>query len=950
MRMSFYKSILSFKSILAFTFFSLSFVTLRAQNIAVNTSGAAAASTNMFEVTQTSAAANMVAIYAINSGATAGTGYGLYSTKTGAGTTNVGGYFSATGGANNYAGIFDQGFVGMGITTPAYPLHVYNSQNAGTYHVVQNPNAGASALAGLIAYSNAGTFAIQVASTALGGWAEIGTTGNGGFYHDIANAAGDYIWRTTTAYTERMRLTSAGRLGIGTPSPANLLHVSGSGIPGIRLSTSVAASTDKTVSFDLLENEVAGVRLFYEGATGNELEINDFSTGTNLMTIERAGNVGIGTITPGLKFHVFNGASGTAATIGAAPWNTYGQALIENSGDAGLYISNPNANVARIMLSTPGSLSAGHVGGMLRWDYTAKSFDFGTDEPTGFVRFMTASFAERMRIDANGNVGIGTTTPSSKLTVAIPSTNSITTVDATSTAGLTLAGTGDLVRLQMGVGSSTMGPYGGWIQASYDNTSIGGSNGVEPLVLNPSGGNVGIGIIAPLEKLHVVGNARVSSLAGTGTRVVQADANGTVVPLAAGTSSQVMLGTGAWGAVPGGSGNYIQNQFAAAQTGDHWIGGSSRALEVYCDSWFRNNSTGTGLYNTATGRHFYADGASYWSLTTGNGMIFRDAYASTIQGYVYNDGTNFGILNRGGAWGFGTSTTRAFVLQPLMVNGSSTPLSALGVGGGAAIGSYSATAAPTNGLIVSGNVGIGTASPAYKLAMQVLASTTPGDSMYGAELTDGTRWMHIYPGTVGAQSWNNIMKNFDNAIVYQAGGAFTIAPWTGGPSGLRIEGDNGYVGIGVHYLTAYSYKLQVNGTANCSLGAWSSDIRLKRNVKELGFNGLNIINKLRPVTFEWKEAMDLGMEGTQMGFIAQELEEILPTMVLTGKDGSKAVKYNEMLPILVKAIQEQQKIIDKQQSDMASMKLENQKMKAEFNAMKNAVDVLLKQSSTEAAK
>src|SRR3954470_15170431 len=92
------------------------------QNIAINTSGTAAAATNMFEVTQTSAAANMVAIYAINSGATAGTGYGLYSTKTGAGTTNIAGYFTATGGTNNYAGIFDQGFVGIGTIAPGVLL------------------------------------------------------------------------------------------------------------------------------------------------------------------------------------------------------------------------------------------------------------------------------------------------------------------------------------------------------------------------------------------------------------------------------------------------------------------------------------------------------------------------------------------------------------------------------------------------------------------------------------------------------------------------------------------------------------------------------------------------------------------------------------------------------------------------------------------------------------
>jgi hypothetical protein len=104
-----------------------------AQNIAVNTTGTAAASTNMFEVTQTSTAANMVAIYAINSGASGGnTGYGLYSTKTGASGTNIGGYFNASGATNNYALIVPAsgGKVGIGTSTPTGLLHVTQTATA----------------------------------------------------------------------------------------------------------------------------------------------------------------------------------------------------------------------------------------------------------------------------------------------------------------------------------------------------------------------------------------------------------------------------------------------------------------------------------------------------------------------------------------------------------------------------------------------------------------------------------------------------------------------------------------------------------------------------------------------------------------------------------------------------------------------------------------------------
>lgn len=57
--------------------------------------------------------------------------------------------------------------------------------------------------------------------------------------------------------------------------------------------------------------------------------------------------------------------------------------------------------------------------------------------------------------------------------------------------------------------------------------------------------NVGIGTSTPLEKLHIVGNTRISGLAGAGTRMVGTDANGTLVVVAAGTNGQVLTQTAA---------------------------------------------------------------------------------------------------------------------------------------------------------------------------------------------------------------------------------------------------------------------------------------------------------------------------------------------------------------------------------------------------------------------
>jgi hypothetical protein len=72
--------------------------------------------------------------------------------------------------------------------------------------------------------------------------------------------------------------------------------------------------------------------------------------------------------------------------------------------------------------------------------------------------------------------------------------------------------------------------------------------------------------------------------------------------------------------------------------------------EAYNSGWFRNTQPGIGLYNEATSRHFYSDSSAYWNVVSGNGMVFRNAYAGPPTGYVYSDGTSFGILSPDGSW------------------------------------------------------------------------------------------------------------------------------------------------------------------------------------------------------------------------------------------------------------------------------------------------------------
>lgn len=85
---------------------------------------------------------------------------------------------------------------------------------------------------------------------------------------------------------------------------------------------------------------------------------------------------------------------------------------------------------------------------------------------------------------------------------------------------------------------------------------------------------------------------------------------------------------------------------------------------------------------------------------------------------------------------------------------------------------------------------------------------------------------------------------------------------------------------------------------------WGSDIRHKSNIKRLT-NSLEKVKQLKGVSYNYK-----GNERTSIGFIAQEVEPILPEVVSTDADGFKSVGYANIVALLSEAIKEQQAMIE----------------------------------------
>ena len=82
-----------------------------------------------------------------------------------------------------------------------------------------------------------------------------------------------------------------------------------------------------------------------------------------------------------------------------------------------------------------------------------------------------------------------------------------------------------------------------------------------------------------------------------------------------------------------------------------------------------------------------------------------------------------------------------------------------------------------------------------------------------------------------------------------------------------------------------------------------SDLRLKKNISNLGY-GLHEIMQLRPVSYQWREPAD---GKPNLGLIAQEVEQVIPEIVAHGTDEASmmGLNYTALVPVLIKAIQEQ---------------------------------------------
>ena len=160
-------------------------------------------------------------------------------------------------------------------------------------------------------------------------------------------------------------------------------------------------------------------------------------------------------------------------------------------------------------------------------------------------------------------------------------------------------------------------------------------------------------------------------------------------------------------------------------------------------------------------------------------------------------------------------------------------------------------------------------------------------------------------------SGNSIFAKTTTAI----GTVGTVISTSGNITISNAASTNAADGIDIYSTgaAAYRFYVQMNGVINATSTSIVaiSDISLKENIRDLE-TGLTQILALQPRRFDWKEETQLN-EKNVAGFIAQEVEQVLPELVYDYKysdtETKKSVKMGDILPTLVKAIQEQQALI-----------------------------------------
>jgi hypothetical protein len=405
----------------------------------------------------------------------------------------------------------------------------------------------------------------------------------------------------------------------------------------------------------------------------------------------------------------------------------------------------------------------------------------------------------------------------------------------------------------------------------------------------PLGRGIGIAAIDPRQvQRRVTGTCA----AGSVVRFIHEDGSVGCDAAGAGDITGVTAGAGLTGGAPSGAatlgvafGGPGAADFAARSDHRHEMG-------------IGNTAVGSGALQAITTGQFNL-GAGMQSLRVNTTGDFNTAIGPRALWNNVSGSQNTAVGGQAGLTVAGSKNTLVgFNANP----GSANLQNASAIGADAQVNVSNAivlgSIAGLNGGASNVNVGIGTTSPTHSLhvvgndgggRIQIGDTSEVGNASETRIISFGDASLGGFPLVyVGEEDANDrLVLRGTNGVRFKTG----LLDLSVGPDAddLLVLG-----GPSNRWTAVWA----VDGTIN------TSDARLKRDIADLDY-GLSSILKLRPVSFRWKDRED---GSTNLGLLAQEVEPVIPEAVVRGAapDEPLGMNYSTLIPVLIKAIQEQQ--------------------------------------------